>query len=550
MFRSVRGPNSALTEFLRSQNIDANSIRLRYAQLQEEAAQELHASREASAEPGSSTEAVAGAAARRLASRRKKKKLDEDRAMHKEMMDQIHETAAKPRPGQMEFCAECSKRFAVSVYTKAAVDGDGLLCHSCGSKYAVEEKKQKKTQMASRKKRKSVAAALLDRQDAAVPKLQDMCIKLIAKYIDDVDALGDIGEFNMEKISRILARNRSLTDSTFNLFLGVNVKRLQFWDCSNLSAASLEQIGAFCPALESLTLVYCGQITDSVIDYYSTNLRNLHSLIVDGAFLVRSECWVRFFKALGTRLTRFSIGNTLRFNRPALESLAENCGSVLEELKLSRIGSLTSDDLTILLRLEKLNSVELSYMESTLTDSFVIELLQSVGPQLLSLNLDDCGTLSDAVLVQGIRPYCGFLQNLSLALGSKFTDDGFSQLFTEWSEINNGLINVNLARCTEFGDAGCKALIDHSGKTLVILNINSDYSLSASAFHHIADSDCEFLSQLDVGFVQAVGDREIELLCQKCPSLQLVEVYGAIRITEVVQLKPGIKLIGRQSDTL
>ena len=33
---------------------------------------------------------------------------------------------------------------------------------------------------------------------------------MIGKYIDDVDALGDIGSFNMIEIARVIAKNRSL----------------------------------------------------------------------------------------------------------------------------------------------------------------------------------------------------------------------------------------------------------------------------------------------------------------------------------------------------
>jgi hypothetical protein len=34
--------------------------------------------------------------------------------------------------------------------------------------------------------------------------------QVIGKYIDDVEALGDIGSFNMNEIARVIAKNRSL----------------------------------------------------------------------------------------------------------------------------------------------------------------------------------------------------------------------------------------------------------------------------------------------------------------------------------------------------
>ncbi|KAK9346165.1 hypothetical protein V1522DRAFT_405095 [Lipomyces starkeyi] len=545
----VRGPNSALTEFLRERGIDANAIRHRY---EETIQQQATASPDtvvtvsgSSATSRSRSREVETTVSSSSRSRKRTKKKHEDSDDEGELLARM----TRPRPGQIDFCAECQCRFTVTAYSKPARDGNGLLCHSCGSKYAQEEKQQKKTQISSRKRKKSIAAALLDKQEFAVPKLQDLCIKVIAKYIEDVEILGDIGDFNMEKIARILSRNRSLKDNTLKLFLNPSIKRLHFWDCSNLSSDSLELIASYCPLLESLTLSMCGQMTDKVIDYYSTNLRNLHSVTINGGFLITSGCWVRFFDKIGSQLVRFSLANTLRFNRESLQALVRNCSATLEELSLSRVGSLKNEDIPLLLQLPKLTALELSYMRDAITDDDVIDLLRVIGPRLVTLNLDDSGDLTDKFLLEGVRPYCGRLQNLSLALCDGFTDAGVRDVFKDW-EFNNGLINANFSRCTNVGDEAIQALIDHSAKTLVILNLNSVYKLTSATFQLLASSDCEFLSQLDFGFVHCVGDEEIEVLTERCKSLQLIEAYGNIRITELAKVKRGVKVLGRQSDSL
>ncbi|KAK9480544.1 hypothetical protein V1514DRAFT_325695 [Lipomyces japonicus] len=561
----VRGPNSALTEFLRERGIDANAIRRRYEEGLEQATAETAdgvvtisgtASRpqgrevESPSASSSSSSAVAAAAAAAATKRRAKKKKahysDDENGQGEDIIAAI----SRPRPGQIEFCAECNSRFTVTAYSKSARNGSGLLCHSCGSKYAAEEKAQKKTQMSSRKRKKSVAAALLDKKEFAIPKLQDVCIKLIATYIDDVDVLGDIGDLNMERIARILSRNRSLKDNTFKLFLGSTIKNLQFWDCSNLSADSLRMIAAYCPSLESLNLSMCGQLTDDVVDYYIEKLNNLHAVSFNGAFLITFNCWIKFFKRFGKQLTKFHIGNTFRFNHACLEALVEHAADTLQDVSFNRVNSLKPEDVSLLVKLSHLESLQISYMKDTLqNDDDIIDILKRVGPQLVSLNLDDCGDLSDKVLVDGIRPYCSNLQNLSLALGDGFTSDGFQGLFTEW-EINHGLINVNFSRCSNVGDEGIQAFIQHSAKTIVILNLNSVYPLTSSTFQLLASSDCEFLSQLDVGFLKTIGDEEIEFLAERCKSLQLIEAYGDNRITELAKIRRGVKLVGRQSDSI
>lgn len=38
-----------------------------------------------------------------------------------------------------------------------------------------------------------------------------MLLQIISDHIEDVEALGDIGALNMEEISRVLSKNRSLS---------------------------------------------------------------------------------------------------------------------------------------------------------------------------------------------------------------------------------------------------------------------------------------------------------------------------------------------------
>ncbi|KAK9458073.1 hypothetical protein V1511DRAFT_24240 [Dipodascopsis uninucleata] len=542
----VRGPNSALTEFLRERGIDALAIRRRYEETQNGTLEE---ETESSTVELSVQQNVRREIEEQIRSRRKsKKKRSQDSDDEAEFLARI--TSTRPNPGQIDFCAECGTRFTVTTYTKSARDSNGLLCHSCGSKYAEEEKQKKKTLAVSRKRKKSVAAALLDRQDFVVPKLQDLCIRVIAKYIDEVEMLGDIGDLNFDRIARILSKNRSLKDNTIKLFLSPEVRSLRFWDCSNLSADSFKMIAAFCPNIESLNLTMCGQLTDDVLDYYADKLPKLHELTLNGAFLVTSDCWGRFFFSRGIQLRKLSVSNTLRFNGKSMEALVETTGNSLEELSINQLGSLTESDLKHLWKLTRLTSLELNNLPDAVTDEALIPIIKGVGRQLITLSLDNAVKLTDAFLVEGIRPYCSNLQNLSLYLDQCFTDEGFHKLFEGWSSVNDGLINVNISRCTNIGDLGVQALINHCAKTIVILNLNSIPSLTTETIQLLATSDCEFLSQLDIGFLRCVGDDEIELISNACKSLQFIEAYGCIRITEFAKIRAGVKLVGRQSDSL
>ena len=60
--------------------------------------------------------------------------------------------------------------------------------------------------MAPQEKRKIVNFEEKDRVDT----LAQLCIQVVTKYIEDVEALGDIGPNNMDTISKIMAKNRRL----------------------------------------------------------------------------------------------------------------------------------------------------------------------------------------------------------------------------------------------------------------------------------------------------------------------------------------------------
>ncbi|SRR5258707_9950860 len=93
-------------------------------------------------------------------------------------------------------------------YTRPASPGPGYLCHNCtkasGSdpfKKPVPQKRQNPREKRNIK---------YHEEKERVESLAQLCIKVITKHIHDVEALGDIGATNLDAISKIIARNRSL----------------------------------------------------------------------------------------------------------------------------------------------------------------------------------------------------------------------------------------------------------------------------------------------------------------------------------------------------
>jgi len=127
---------------------------------------------------------------------------------------------AKPLPGQLENCDYCGKRFTVTPYSKAGLDG-GLLCAKCGKEMAKEAKAATKaSKPVIRKGRRKIESNRLDGLTFRGSKtLQQLCVEKLAKHADDIEEFGDMPEPLMNRLSEIFSKKRAMKSNTFKLFL-------------------------------------------------------------------------------------------------------------------------------------------------------------------------------------------------------------------------------------------------------------------------------------------------------------------------------------------
>lgn len=491
--------------------------------------------------------------------------------------------------GEEDVCVECENPFTLTVYSRFVDDLKGYLCEDCNEVLKRKERAARRNELTARKRRKKLALALLDKRTVRIPSLQDVCIKVITLNISDVEALGDIGQMNTNKISKILSKNRSLNDSTISLFLNPSVKALEFWDCSNVSSDSFNQIASYCSQLESLTLFMCGQFHNDNLIYYRDKLLNLQKLCLNGPFLISDVMWQEFFEQAKCTLRSFEVRNTHRFGNNALITLLEKRGADLTELKLSRLDGLDSAAVYELipqyLAPSQLTDLEISYphKEDLISDDLLIHILAITGETLTYLNVDGCTHLTDTFLLEGIAKFCPNLEVLSMKNLDKLTDEGFAEAFEEFSKFNNGgLVTVDLTKCTGLSDKAVYALFKHSGNTLVELSLNSLDNISKNFLMQIFTEDSEstkvtlkqsikdgindaiteeseklhyykkislpLLTRWDVGFVRKFQDDVAYKVSEACSKLAILEVYGNNKLTSKAMVRPGILVIGRQSD--
>ena len=196
----IRGPQSALTDFLASNNISAAQISADYERRQREARQQQEQETAANGElvaQNDDEERIETAA------QKKKRKLQQEKTLAKikgskdykrqkkrkdEGSDVENEDAAwnmytkkKPLPGQLDNCEKCEKRFTVTAYSKTGTDG-GLLCTKCSKEQEDQKRRDQKSkkQVVSREKRRHVQSSLLDGiVQIGSKSLQELCIKVL-----------------------------------------------------------------------------------------------------------------------------------------------------------------------------------------------------------------------------------------------------------------------------------------------------------------------------------------------------------------------------------
>ncbi|KAG0283228.1 hypothetical protein BGZ96_012400 [Linnemannia gamsii] len=431
-----------------------------------------------SSAPSSTAKAKAAAAAASKKRPRKKDASDDsddedfhDITGHISRSNFSHKGRIPQGSNKIVFCSRCRARFTIKAGTTPAVDEDdgGLLCPSCAGTGSPGPLKNTlpKAKPVKRARRKAQKAEI----ECHIPTLQDLCIQKIANSIEDVEAFGDISDISLDKICKIISRNRSLNAETLQLFLDARHSELILYDCTDITAIGLQNIAQFCPNLRSLKLKLCGRITNEVMDYYTEHLTKLASLTLIGPILILEHTYIKLFETIGTRFEKFELKGSSRFSLKAIKALCDNCPNITH-LRLGDCNLMDDEWLEPIAGLTKLKSLRIRNPEpDKLTTSAVVKLVQAVGSGLEELELKGCNGLTDEVLVDAIRPSCVRVERLNLSGCEDLTTEGVETLFKDWS-VNSGLTYINLENCVMLKDEALMAVTEHSGATLEELNLS------------------------------------------------------------------------------
>ncbi|PNS15682.1 DNA repair protein rhp7 [Sphaceloma murrayae] len=578
----IRGPQSALTDFLAANNISAAQIRdeydrrVREAELAATANGEGPSTRTQAEDDADAEVAEAVAAAEEAAEKSKKRKRNEKEAIDKIKNSKKKKKAkkqdsdeedndfaldvykkVKPMPGQFEHCELCEKRFTVTPYSKEGPDG-GLLCTPCGKQYAKDVKSEQKANQkkpAGRKRRQNES----NRLDGIAPNraktLQQLCIEKVVQYHDDVEELGDMPQPLLEKVSAIFSKKRVMNSKTLKLFVRPDLDTIAIHDAANLSVEDYQQMFAVSPSITKLILRNSHQLKDDAVEYMLDKCDNITYLQLYTANLVSDEMWIKIFQKYGEQLETVKLTwLDATFGDDIATAMIANCPNI-RRLKFKKCRRLGSEAVSMLSKLKHLEHLSLQ-ISSDVTPETLVTLIKRVGPQLKTLSLEHFLDLDDSVL-NAIHESCANLQKLRITENDTATDAGFASLFTKWGNLPLTIVDLNSTRDMDnnnpngpadaigLADNGFRALMKHSGETLRVLDIASCRHISLSTFIDVFDGIKIYpaLETANLSFCSCVDTRVIAGIFRSCPAIKQVIAFGCFDVMDVV-VPRGVVLIG------
>jgi DNA repair protein RAD7 len=267
---NIRGPHSALTDFLAANNISARQIRDDYERRRREAA-EAEVEANGGAANGDDGEEMDVEEVDAILERSRREQEKEKRKKEKEKLngkkggkkakkgkkkgddDEANDASdsdyfdaipsykkAKKMPGQLANCEVCEKRFTVTPYSKTGPDG-GLLCLPCGkeldkeAKNGDKRKADKKAVKPGTKRRRGMASERLDgivRRGAK--SLVDLSLETVVKYHDDLESFENMPEHLVSQICNLFTKRRIMSSNLFPLFLQKDTTKVMVYDCASM----------------------------------------------------------------------------------------------------------------------------------------------------------------------------------------------------------------------------------------------------------------------------------------------------------------------------
>lgn len=401
-----------------------------------------------------------------------------------------------------------------------------------------------------------------------IPSLADLCVKLLAEHIEDVDdeSLRFVSPDALAKFAAEMARQRKFSPEVATKLAVDGSEDLCFPECSFLVEDTLVNAlskahGGFGVAhtqqLKSLRLTNTGHsFTDSVAtivtDKYAAalevlNLTGCYRLTEGALCLLLAKC-TRNLRVLDLSCN----------SRIGADAIAAICTVVnLESLKLDNIASLGDDHLSVLssrpsgltrLRLLSLNGL------LEMTDRGLGQLLDTFGPTLTSLSVNSCVQLTDRSIMK-IRGCCRQLNELDVSDLSRISTEALLGLFIDGTmevaqeddedgptkvtsggdsqAISRALVNIKLRGLVGVTDDVIIEMTRTVGRgSLRYVDLGGCAALTSRSIAALHMHCRTSLEALDVSFVRGFTEECLGDLVDSAPFLKSLDVWGCTQMSD------------------
>ena len=453
--------------------------------------------------------------------------------------------------------------------------------------------------------------------------LAELCVKAYTTNINNItsDVLSRISDESKDQLLLAIARNRCMTPQVALSFVVEDSATVILPECSLLSDHTFDSIfdkvlphhnnnnsssGTGESSINIIQLMNAGHgFGDAVADRLAPKIAQLEVFQVTGLYRLNDEALARLLIACQHSLRHFDVSSNYRLSSSSLQALRLD---MLSSLTLDFCNHLTDEHLSLLVN--SLTSPSSSFSSSSssssahvsslehlslvglnlITDQAITTLLAAVGPTLQSLNLAQCGLLTDTTLVT-IRTHCSHLRDLDLSMIFNFTTFALIGLFIDTASlsptappldpdadsdavqmdpslydtnnINNygtyaassplsegsiGMLeSVNLKGVEGVTDDVLLHLVKNSQLTLKQLNLNGCYQLTSKSCVILMTYSNPNLHTLDLSFIRKVSEDSVGALVEICSQLSTLTVWGCSQLTGrfYYGIREGVTVVGK-----
>lgn len=304
-----------------------------------------------------------------------------------------------------------------------------------------------------------------------------------------------------------------------------------------------------------MNLQNAGQFKNEIVDYILERNVPLTHVQLEAANLVSNGKWVELFEHIGRRLESLKLSwLDYSMDDSTFMHVIRSCPNI-ERLKMKKCFRLTDSSLSAISELKNLQhlSLQLPLSPSSIATT---ELIQSIGPKLRNLSLENFDNADDDVLAS-IHSCCIALKKLRFTHNDICTDQGFVSLFENWS--NPPLLTIDLSGNrsidnnlpdgpqdpTGLASAGFLAMMKHSGSQLEYLDISSCRHIAYKPFAEIFDGKLQYpcLKAINISFLTRIDTAIVAGMLHSCPQLVKIEAFGCFNVKDVAVPK-GVAIIG------